>query len=109
VKAVCAIYIVVQKSSEHFLNIGAAIMSGSTESQRNFLSRRGFFGWASSLAAALGMAPLAISAKALSDDHQRGRYVYHADGRLHASGSFDGGAEICASSSALARAAAEGG
>src|SRR5579859_5584057 len=41
-------------------------MSGSTESQAGFLSRRGFFGWASSLAAALGMAPLAASAKALS-------------------------------------------
>src|SRR5258705_3356076 len=41
-------------------------MSGSTESQRSFLSRRGFFGWASSLAAALGIAPLVISAKALS-------------------------------------------
>jgi L-seryl-tRNA(Ser) seleniumtransferase len=40
-------------------------MSGSTESQGGFLSRRGFFRWASSLAAALGAAPLA-SAKALS-------------------------------------------
>jgi len=33
-------------------------MSGSTESQRSFLSRRGFFGRASSLAAALGMSDL---------------------------------------------------
>jgi L-seryl-tRNA(Ser) seleniumtransferase len=41
-------------------------MSGSTESQPGILSRRGFFGWASSLAAALGLAPLAASAKALS-------------------------------------------
>src|SRR5579859_4098151 len=41
-------------------------MSGSTESQAGFLSRRGFFGWASSLAAALGVAPLAASAKTLS-------------------------------------------
>jgi L-seryl-tRNA(Ser) seleniumtransferase len=41
-------------------------MSGSTESQPGILSRRGFFGWASSLAAAVGMAPLAASAKALS-------------------------------------------
>src|SRR5579864_8509123 len=41
-------------------------MSGSTESQAGILSRRGFFGWASSLAAVLGMAPLAASAKALS-------------------------------------------
>ena len=40
-------------------------MSGSTESQ-GFLSRRGFFRWASSLAAALGAAPLVFSAKALS-------------------------------------------
>ena len=38
-------------------------MSGSTESQEGFLSRRGFFRWASSLAAALGMAPLVSSAK----------------------------------------------
>ena len=41
-------------------------MSGSTESQRGFLSRRGFFRWASSLAAALGAAPLVSSAKSLS-------------------------------------------
>src|SRR5579863_1570769 len=41
-------------------------MSGSTESQGGFLSRRGFFGWASSLAAAVGAAPLLSSAKALS-------------------------------------------
>ena len=41
-------------------------MSGSTESQAGVLSRRGFFGWATSLAAGLGMAPLAASAKALS-------------------------------------------
>ena len=41
-------------------------MSGSTESQGSFVSRRGFFRWASSLAAALGMAPLVISAKGLS-------------------------------------------
>ena len=41
-------------------------MSGSTESQGGFLSRRGFCRWASSLAAALGAAPLVFSAKALS-------------------------------------------
>jgi L-seryl-tRNA(Ser) seleniumtransferase len=41
-------------------------MSGSSESQQSFLSRRGFFGWASSLAAALGVAPLVSSAKVLS-------------------------------------------
>ena len=40
-------------------------MSRSTESQGGLLSRRGFFGWASSLAAALGVAPLVSSAKAL--------------------------------------------
>ncbi len=40
-------------------------MSASTEPQAGFLSRRSFFGWASSLAAALGLAPL-VSAKALS-------------------------------------------
>lgn len=41
-------------------------MSGSTESRGGFLSRRGFFGWASALAAAFGAAPLVSSAKALS-------------------------------------------
>ena len=41
-------------------------MSGSTQSQESFLSRRGFFGWATSLAGALGMAPLVMSAKAVS-------------------------------------------
>ena len=41
-------------------------MSGSSKSQAGSLSRRGFFGWASSLAAALGMAPLVSSAKTLS-------------------------------------------
>ena len=41
-------------------------MSGSTESQGSFLSRRGFFRWASSLAAALGAAPLLPLAKAVS-------------------------------------------
>ena len=40
-------------------------MLGSTESQR-FLSRRRFFRWASSLAAALGAAPLVSSANSLS-------------------------------------------
>src|SRR5271170_4498418 len=40
-------------------------MSGSTESQTGFVSRRSFFRWASSLAAALGAAPL-VSAQALS-------------------------------------------
>ena len=39
-------------------------MSASTQSR--FLSRRGFFGWASSLAAALGVAPLVSSAKSLA-------------------------------------------
>ncbi|MGC2448865.1 MAG: selenocysteine synthase [Candidatus Sulfotelmatobacter sp.] len=41
-------------------------MSGSSKSQRGILSRRGFVGWASSLAAALGAAPLVSSAKAFS-------------------------------------------
>src|ERR1700678_111232 len=41
-------------------------MSVSTESQAGFLSRRRFFRWASSLAAALGVAPLISSAKSLS-------------------------------------------
>jgi L-seryl-tRNA(Ser) seleniumtransferase len=41
-------------------------MSGSTESQGRLHSRRGFFRWASSLAAALSAAPLVSSAKALS-------------------------------------------
>src|ERR1700690_3920184 len=41
-------------------------MSGSTDSQAGFLSRRRFFRWASSLAAALGAAPLVSSANALS-------------------------------------------
>src|SRR5580704_549533 len=40
-------------------------MSGSTDSQAGFLSRRRFFRWASSLAAVLGAAPLVSSAKAL--------------------------------------------
>src|SRR5882672_3911778 len=41
-------------------------MSGSSETQGGFLSRRGFFRWSSSLAAALGVAPLVSSAKVLS-------------------------------------------
>ena len=41
-------------------------MSASSESQTAFLSRRRFFRWASSLAAAVGAAPLVSSAKALS-------------------------------------------
>jgi L-seryl-tRNA(Ser) seleniumtransferase len=41
-------------------------MSGSTESQGGFLTRRGFCRWASSLAAALGAAPLVSPVKALS-------------------------------------------
>src|SRR5262249_52695028 len=41
-------------------------MSGSNELQAGFVSRRRFFGWASSLAAALGMAPLVGSARTLS-------------------------------------------
>jgi len=41
-------------------------MSGSTESQTGLHSRRGFFRWASSLAAALSAAPLFSSAQALS-------------------------------------------
>jgi L-seryl-tRNA(Ser) seleniumtransferase len=41
-------------------------MSGSTDSQAGFLSRRRFFRWASSLAAVLGAAPLVSSAQALS-------------------------------------------
>jgi L-seryl-tRNA(Ser) seleniumtransferase len=45
---------------------GATFMSASTESQAGFLSRRRFFRWASSLAAALGVAPLVSSAQSLS-------------------------------------------
>ena len=41
-------------------------MSGSTEPQAESLSRRRFFRWASSLAAAVSAAPLVSSAKALS-------------------------------------------
>src|SRR5579859_7479153 len=41
-------------------------MSGSTESQAGILSRRRFFRWASSLAAAVGAASLVSSAKSLS-------------------------------------------
>jgi L-seryl-tRNA(Ser) seleniumtransferase len=41
-------------------------VSSSTESEASFLSRRRFFRWVSSLAAALGAAPLVSSAKALS-------------------------------------------
>jgi L-seryl-tRNA(Ser) seleniumtransferase len=44
-------------------------MSGSTESQGS-VSRRGFFRWASSLAAAVGAAPLVSSAKSLSSPPQ---------------------------------------
>src|ERR1700733_10477841 len=40
-------------------------MSGTTDSQAVFFSRRRFFRWASSLAAVLGAAPLVSSAKAL--------------------------------------------
>ena len=41
-------------------------MSAWTESQAGFLSRRRFFRWASSIAAAVGVAPLISSAKTLS-------------------------------------------
>ena len=41
-------------------------MSVSSESRAGFLSRRRFFRWASSLAAAVGAAPLVSSARALS-------------------------------------------
>jgi L-seryl-tRNA(Ser) seleniumtransferase len=41
-------------------------MSATTESPARFLSRRTFFGWASSLTAALGVAPLISSAKTLA-------------------------------------------
>ncbi|MFZ0137287.1 MAG: selenocysteine synthase [Candidatus Sulfotelmatobacter sp.] len=41
-------------------------MSASTESQAGFLSRRRFFRWASSLAAAVGAAPLVSSSRAFS-------------------------------------------
>src|ERR1700751_3984562 len=40
--------------------------SRSTESQGGFLSRRGFFRWASSLGAALGAAPLVLPTKGFS-------------------------------------------
>jgi L-seryl-tRNA(Ser) seleniumtransferase len=45
---------------------GATRMSAWTESQAGFLSRRRFFRWASSIAAAVGVAPLISSAKTLS-------------------------------------------
>ena len=41
-------------------------MSRSTQSQARFHSRRGFFRWASSLAAAVGAAPLLSTAKTIS-------------------------------------------
>jgi L-seryl-tRNA(Ser) seleniumtransferase len=41
-------------------------MSASTDLQAAFFSRRRFFHWASSLAAAVGAAPLVSSAKGLS-------------------------------------------
>ncbi len=41
-------------------------MSVSTESNAGFLSRRRFFRWASSLTAAMGVAPLVSSANTLS-------------------------------------------
>src|SRR3954462_2300052 len=41
-------------------------MSGSTESQRGFVSRRRFVRWGSSLAAVLGAAPLVPSVKAVA-------------------------------------------
>ncbi len=41
-------------------------MSASTESQAGFLSRRRFFRWVSSLAVAVGAAPLISSAQSLS-------------------------------------------
>ncbi|MFZ0143439.1 MAG: hypothetical protein WAL08_03725, partial [Candidatus Sulfotelmatobacter sp.] len=50
----------------NFLEIGATGMSASTESQAGFLSRRRFFRWASSLAAAVGAAPLVSSSRAFS-------------------------------------------
>jgi L-seryl-tRNA(Ser) seleniumtransferase len=46
-------------------------MSVSTESQAGFLSRRRFFRWASSLAAAVGAAPLVSSARTLSSSAAR--------------------------------------
>src|ERR1700757_5076908 len=46
--------------------MSGSIESRSTESQGGFLSRRGFFRLASSLAAAVGAAPLVSSAHALS-------------------------------------------
>ena len=41
-------------------------MSGLSESETGFHSRRGFLRWASSLTAAIGATPLLSSAKALS-------------------------------------------
>lgn len=52
--------------SEGFPTQGAHVMSGSSQSQAGILSRRGFFRWASSLAAALGAGPLVSSAQSLS-------------------------------------------
>src|SRR3954451_3972883 len=46
-------------------------MSGSTESQRGFLSRRRFVRWGSSLAAVLGAAPLVPSVKAVASSAAR--------------------------------------
>ena len=45
-------------------------MPARNESQAGFLSRRSFFGWASSLAAALGVAPVVSRAEALSSPIQ---------------------------------------
>src|SRR5580765_5774055 len=45
---------------------GATTMSGPAEFQSGFHSRRGFFRWVSSLAAAISAVPLLSSTKALS-------------------------------------------
>ncbi len=53
-------------------------MSCSIESQGGFLSRRGFFRWSSSLAAALGVTSLVSSAKALSSMESSDGEDYYA-------------------------------
>jgi L-seryl-tRNA(Ser) seleniumtransferase len=55
-------------------------MSASTESQAGFLSRRRFFGWASSVAAAVGAAPLISSAQALSSSSSTASPTVSSDG-----------------------------
>ena len=101
-------------------------MSGSFATQGGFHSLRGFFRWASSLAAAISAVPLVSSTKALSSPtvSSEGEDYYAKLGVspiINAAGTYTtltaacmpprgsgGGAEGCASPCAIARFAAEG-